>query len=124
MKKKIKKRYRYKPQNLPAKVQEGPKVNTSKPIWGYSPTGRIVCEDPMRTQTPMRAFEQTASRKSLSNFQDPSQVTPIVRMCGGCGGRGYLRAMQRASTLDGGSVRAKDRLIACSACHGTGRRPL
>ena len=76
MKKKIKKRYRYKPQNLPAKVQEGPEVNTSKPIWGYSPTGRIVCDDPMKTQTPTRAFEQTATRKSLSNFQNPSQVTP------------------------------------------------
>jgi len=118
MKKKIKKRYRYKPQNLPAKVQEGPKVNTSKPIWGYSPTGRIVCDDPMMSRTPRSTL------MSLSNFQDPSQVTPSVKVCGICGGSGKMRAMQIAYSAavepDGGSVRAKDKLISCSACHGAG----
>lgn len=41
-------------------------------------------------------------------------------MCPYCYGSGKLKAMQRAMTYDGGSVRAKDTLVKCSNCKGTG----
>lgn len=47
MKKKIKKKFRY-PNKHPTPSDEKrtePTVNTLKPIWGYSPTGRIICDE-------------------------------------------------------------------------------
>lgn len=41
-------------------------------------------------------------------------------MCPYCYGSGKLKAMQRAMTYDGGSVRDKDTLVKCSNCKGTG----
>lgn len=124
MKKKIKKKHRYTkqptPRDEPRPEPKEPTVDTSKPLWGYSPTGRIIVDDPMMTETPKRAFEQSATRQSLSNFLDPSQVTPKPKTCPRCGGSGVLKAMQMAATGNGHSIRANDKLITCSVCYGAG----
>lgn len=124
MKKKIKKKHRYTkqptPRDEPRPEPKEPTVDTSKPLWGYSPTGRIIVDDPMMTETPKRAFEQSATRQSLSNFSDPSQVTTQIYFCPICGGTGKRNAMQLAITERGNSIRVSDTKMKCELCKGSG----
>lgn len=135
MRKKIPKRYRYTKQATKRDEKRTepaePQIDTSGPLWGYSPTGRIIVDDPMMTQTPKRAFEQTASTNSLSNFLDPSHVTPGGRviidklpqiyLCPICGGTGKRKAMQLAMTSHGTVIRSSDKEVVCGLCKGSGK---
>jgi DnaJ-class molecular chaperone len=46
-------------------------------------------------------------------------ITPSD-LCPYCFGLGKLKAMQRAMTLGGGSVRVDDTTVKCNHCNGTG----
>lgn len=124
MRKKIPKRYRYTKQATKRDEKRTepaePQIDTSGPLWGYSPTGRIIVDDPMMTETPKRAFEQSATRQSLSNFSDSSQVTTQIYFCPICGGTGKRNAMQLAITERGNIIRVSDTKMKCELCKGSG----
>ena len=43
-------------------------------------------------------------------------------LCPYCYGTGKLKAMQRAMTFNGKSVRVQDTTVKCNQCDGTGRK--
>ena len=46
----------------------------------------------------------------------------FTKICPACLGSGKVKAMQAAMTYDVGAIRAKDTIVKCPYCKGTGRR--
>jgi DnaJ-class molecular chaperone len=50
-----------------------------------------------------------------------TKVSPKFEdICSACRGSGKLKAMQAAMTYDAGPIRAKDTIVKCPYCKGTG----
>ncbi len=49
------------------------------------------------------------------------KIPTLNDLCPYCFGSGKLKAMQRAMTFGGGSIRVNDTSVKCNHCEGTGR---
>ena len=96
MRKKIPKRYRYTKQATKRDEKRTepaePLIDTSGPLWGYSPTGRIILDE-----------------------------LPQIYLCPICGGTGKRKAMQLAINAHGRIMRVSDKEVVCGLCNGSGK---
>lgn len=58
--------------------------------------------------------------KEISNIKIAFATGPNGE-CPFCKGKGYIRFMQEAATINGPSLRMDDVLVRCTWCHGTGK---
>lgn len=56
----------------------------------------------------------------ISNIEITLETGPNGE-CPFCNGKGYVRFMQKAATVNGPSLRMDDILVGCTFCHGTGK---